>query len=58
MIRYYVFKDGVEQGSMATREQAVEYIKALQRMENHPILKAEFSIIRGELEFIHYDPVK
>ncbi len=48
MKRFYVFKDGVQQGSTATKESAVELIRQYQEKETHPFLKAEFSIIAGE----------
>lgn len=54
MKRFYVFKDGTQQGSTATRESAVDLIRQYQKQETHPILRAEFSIIEGEEEFIPY----
>ncbi len=54
MKRFYVFKDGTQQGSTATRELAVDMIRQYQKLETHPILRAEFSIIEGEEEFIPY----
>lgn len=54
MKRFYVFKDGVQQGSAATKESAVELIRQYQEKETHPFLKAEFSIIAGEEEYIPY----
>lgn len=54
MKRFYVFKDGVQQGSTATKESAVELIRQYQEKETHPFLKAEFSIIAGEEEYIPY----
>ena len=56
MKRVYIFKDGVQQASTATRESAVELIRQYQKQETHPILRAEFSIIVGEEEFIPYLP--
>mgnify|MGYP000032572260 CR=1 FL=1 len=56
MKRVYIFKDGVQQASTATRESAVELIRQYQKQETHPILRAEFSIIVGEEEFIPYPP--
>ena len=53
MKRFYVFKDGTQQGSTATRELAVDLIRQYQKLETHPFLRAEFSIIEGE-EFIPY----
>ena len=54
MKRFYVFKDGTQQGSTATRELAVDLIRQYQKLETHPFLRAEFSIIEGEEEFITY----
>ena len=54
MKRFYVFKDGTQQGSMPTKEEAIELIRQKQKRETHPILRAEFSIIEGEEEFIPY----
>ena len=54
MKRFYVFKDGIQQGSTASREQAIELIHQYQKIETHPILRSEFSIIEGEEEFIPY----
>lgn len=54
MKRFYVFKDGTQQGSTFTRELAVDLIRQYQKLETHPILRAEFSIIEGEEEFIPY----
>lgn len=54
MERFYIFKDGMQQGSTATRESAVDLIRQYQKQETHPILRAEFSIIKGEEEFIPY----
>ena len=54
MERYYIFKDGRMVGADPTREEAVEHIRRLQKREAHYMLKSEFSIIKGEQEFIHY----
>ena len=54
MKRFYVFKDGTQQGSTATKELAIDMIRQYQKLETHPILRAEFSIIEGEEEFIPY----
>lgn len=58
MKRVYIFKDGKQQASTATKESAIELIREYQKQETHPILKAEFSIIEGEEEFIPYLPQK
>lgn len=54
MKRFYFFKDGTQQGSAATREGALDIIRQYQQREIPPFLKAEFSIIEGEEEFIPY----
>ena len=54
MKRFYVFKEGTQQGSTATRELAVDMIRQYQKLETHPFLRAEFSMIEGEEEFISY----
>ena len=54
----YIFKDGVQQGSAATKESAVDLIRQYQKLETHPMLRAEFSIIEGEEEFIPYPSQK
>ena len=54
MKRFYIFRDGANQGSAATRELAIDLIRQYQKLETHPILRAEFSIIEGEEEFIPY----
>ena len=58
MKRCYIFKDGMQQASTATRESTFDLIHQYQKMETHPILRAEFSIIEGEEEFIPYPPQK
>ena len=52
MKRFYVFKDGTQQGSTATRELAVDLIRQYQELETHPFQRAEFSNNEGEEEFI------
>lgn len=54
MERYYVFKDGNQIGSAATRENAIDMIRTYQKMENW-YYKAEFSIIKGVEKFIKYE---
>ena len=56
MVRVYIFKDGIQQASTATRESAIELIRQYQKQETHPMLRAEFSIIVGEEEVIPYPP--
>ena len=58
MKRCYIFKDGTQQARTATRESALELIREYQKMETHPVLRAEFSIITGEEEIIPYLPQK
>ena len=54
MNRFYVFKDGTMQGSTATKALAIDMIRQYQKLETHPILRSQFSIIEGEEEFIPY----
>ena len=54
MKRFYVFKDGTMQGSAATRALAIDLIRQYQKLETHPFLRAQFSMIEGEEEFIPY----
>ena len=58
MQRVYIFKDGVQQASTATRESAVDLIRQYRKLETHPMLRADFSIIAGEEEFIPYPSQK
>lgn len=55
MIRYHVFMDGKGLGSTATKSAAIDMIRAYQEKETHQWLKAEFSLIKGEEEFIPYE---
>lgn len=54
MKRFYVFKDGTQVGSTATKDQAIYMIRQHQALETHPFLRAEFSMIEGEEEFVPY----
>ena len=54
MKRFHVLKDGTIQASTATKEAAINLIRLYQSKETHPILRANFSIIEGEEEFISY----
>ena len=54
MKRVYIFKYGVQQGSTATKESAVNLIRRYQKLETHRMLRAEFSIIVGEEESVSY----
>lgn len=58
MIRFYIFKDGTQQASTADKESAIDLIRVYQAKETHPFLKSEFSIIKGEEEFISYEKTK
>lgn len=55
MNKYYVLKDGKVEATTATKEGAIDLVRAYQKRETHPILKANFSIIYGEEEFIPYN---
>lgn len=54
MKRFYIFKDGTQKASTATRELAIDLIRQYQKLETHPFLRSEFSMIEGEEEFIPY----
>ncbi|MCI9515198.1 MAG: hypothetical protein HFF60_13325 [Oscillospiraceae bacterium] len=54
MKRFYIFKDGTQVGSAVEREQALHMIRQYQALETHPLLRAEFSMIEGEEEFVPY----
>ena len=54
MRRFYMFKDGMQKGSVETREEALEMIRLWQSRETHPFLRSQFSIIEGEEEVIPY----
>ena len=58
MERYHIIKDGKIEANTATREQAIDLINLYQARETHPLLKAEFSIIKGEEEFVPYNKIK
>lgn len=54
MKRFYIFKDGTQKASTATRELAIDLIRQYQKLETHPFLRSEFSMIEGEEEFVPY----
>ena len=54
MERFYIFKDGTQCASAATRENAVDLIRQYQELETHLILRPSFSIIKGTEEFVPY----
>ncbi len=58
MIRYHIFKDGMLQATTSTRESAIDLIRQYQKQETHFMLKANFSIIKGEEECIPYKSAK
>lgn len=55
---FYIFKDGKMEARTANRESAIDLIRVYQEKETHPILRAEFSIIEGNEEFISYKTTK
>ena len=55
---FYIFKDGKMEARTASRESAIDLIRVYQEKETHPILRAEFSIIEGNEEFIPYKTTK
>ena len=56
--RFYIYRDGIQLGSAVSRESAVDLIHQYQAYETHPILRAQFSMIEGEEEFIPYPSVQ
>jgi len=52
--RYHILKDGSLIASTMTHEQAIILIRQYQALEDHPILRANFSIIYGQEECISY----
>ena len=56
--RFYIYRDGIQLGSAVSRESAVDLIHQYQAYETHPILRAQFSMIEGEEEFIPYPSQK
>lgn len=47
-------RTGKCRGSAATRELAIDLIRQYQKLETHPFLRSEFSMIEGEEEFVPY----
>ena len=58
MIRYYVLKDGAVVSTTCSKDEALYMIRQAQAKETHYMLRANFSIITGEEEFISYPKVK
>jgi len=54
MKRFYVLRDESIIGATSTREEAIEMIRQKQKREDHYLLRAGFSIMYGEEEFIDY----
>lgn len=50
MTFYYILEDGHLIARTATRETAMAMIRDYQKMQTHPILKAEYTIIEGKTE--------
>lgn len=55
MERFYVVKDGKIWASTASRESAIDLIRAYQEDEKKYYLRAQFSIIKGTEEYISYE---
>lgn len=47
MTFYWVLKDGQVQMRTCNKEEAILYIRTMQKYETHYLLKAEFEIITG-----------
>lgn len=54
MNRFFVLKDGAVKASTATRDAALDLVRAYQLSETHFLLKANFSIIEGVEEHVSY----
>ena len=54
MTRFYVFKDGMMIFSTISKDEALDTIRHYQAMETHYMLRANFSIIKGEEELVPY----
>ena len=54
MKRYHIIRDGRLEAATSTREEALDLIQIKMSHETHPFLKANYSIIYGEEEFISY----
>lgn len=54
MNRFWVLRDGTIIGAAPNREEAIEMIRQHQQRETHYLLKASFSIMYAEQEFIPY----
>lgn len=55
MERYYIFKDGQMMGIAATEEAVLDMIRTYQAKETHPLLRAEFSYIKGVKVSVEYE---
>ncbi len=58
MTYFYVMKDGQNIGRTGSRAAALDMIRQAQAQETHYMLRANFSIIVGEEEFIDYPKTK
>ena len=52
---FHILKDQCLVGWTATKEAAIDMIRQQQASETHYLLRANFSIIEGEEEFISYE---
>lgn len=55
MVRFHILKDGKVVADTFKRDTAIEMIRDYQKKETHPFLRANFSVIEGEEEFIPYE---
>lgn len=53
--RWHIYKDGQECATTTTREEAIAIIRQYQAQETHYLLKSNFSLIFGAVEFIEYE---
>ena len=54
MNRWYIFRDDGLIATTATKENALQLVKQYQQSEKHYLLKANYSIMYGNMEYIDY----
>ena len=54
MKRWYIFEDAKQVAATATKKEALEMVRQYQARQTHYLLKAEYSLIYGEEEFVSY----
>lgn len=54
MEMYYIFEDNRLIAATPVKEEAITLIRTYQAKQTHPLLKSEYSFIKGVMEFIDY----